>query len=78
MGLNKGPEIYGLLFYSFGVASLLTIVYVKFVLPAFGYDFMFFIFEVMTLVAFSLTFFFEEKTDWNVILKVDGEHMDRL
>lgn len=29
MGLNKGPEIYSLLFYSFGVASMLTIVYVK-------------------------------------------------
>ena len=33
MGLSKGPEIYGLLFYSFGVASMLTIVYVKVILP---------------------------------------------
>ena len=69
MGLRKGPEIYGLLFYSFGVASLLTIVYVKIILPTLGYSFMFLIFEAMTLVAFILTFFFEEKTDWSEILE---------
>ena len=33
MGLSKGPQIYGLLFYSFGIASLLTILYVKLLLP---------------------------------------------
>ena len=33
MGLSKGPEIYGIFFTSFGVASILTIVYVKVLLP---------------------------------------------
>jgi hypothetical protein len=69
MGLKHGPAIYGMLFYSFGVASLLTIVYVKIMLPAFGYLVMFGIFFLMTLGAFITTFFFHEETDWDEVLK---------
>lgn len=63
-GLHQGHKIYSFMFFSFGAASLMGIVYVKLLLKAVGYEVLLWIFFAMTVVSCVLTFFFDEHTDW--------------
>lgn len=63
-GLHAGHKIYGFLFYSFGIASVAGIFYVRVLLPATGYTVIMWIFFAMSLVSLGLTYGFVDITNW--------------
>jgi hypothetical protein len=77
-GLHKGHEIYGLLFYSFKMGSLIGIILVRTILPAFGYLGMFIVFLILTFVSFGLTINFKPEEDWRAYCESKSEDYDAL
>ena len=59
-GFSKGPEIYSILFYSFGFAALFDIYIIDSVLPEYDYQNVIYFYVAASAASFVLTLKFEE------------------